>query len=297
MSAALEGFVGSMGHFTQESVKSLLRSLFGEEADLTTVVNSLPKTGSSNPGVRSSASLKAGVSGEKKADPQPATAPMQWMSVDLSTEFPISQVKSTTTAVRAATPPSTPSPPLPEAHRTAGWVWAAFSTAVLTVGVGLTLLALRPPWARDPRVPSVVLPGGSQPSPLVSTRPSPPTTVAVAPAPATDVDGSRHPRPPLDPLPRARRRREREPPKEARHAARPAAKASTGTVMLRVNPWAEVFYADKTLGVTPMAALRATERNADPHLEEQGSGGGEEGPRRRPREQAGRLRVNLLDGM
>ncbi|WP_224247840.1 serine/threonine protein kinase [Hyalangium gracile] len=318
MSTALEIFVLGLGGVAQEEVKTLLQGLFSEEADMATVVSLRHRAGNPfglptpPPGPPSSAGRAPLplVPAPLKADPtQPGAAPVtstsQWVNVDLSTDF--------AAPVVAAPAPPAPAPAPAEQPRrpSRSWRWPAVSAALLMLAGGAALWTRTERPAAEPRpdaVPSAPalaqLPARPTSEKLPDTEPAPPPPAPEA-LPPTEVPPAAATAQPAAPAPTAAPAPapvEKEPPRKAtatasRPAARPAAKAATGTVTLRVNPWAEVFYAGKTLGVTPMAPIELpsgtqtlTLVNRDLDVEKKVKVSV-------PANRDVVLRVNLLDGM
>ncbi|MDC0711024.1 serine/threonine-protein kinase [Stigmatella sp. ncwal1] len=254
MATALEGYALGAGAMTQQKVKNLLRALFGEEADIISAVSTRPKSGGSlnaapNAAQVGNASVNTDTSSAlKKTGDAPPQTSSQWVNVDLSTHFTVSIAE---VPLPVPAPAPAPPPPARPSRRFVPWLVAGGGLAALLVGAGLTLPALRDSSGAAPaRVSLQTLPLAGQGSP-----PPVPVAVDVAPMlPGAPTEAAPAPAPPEpETQAAASASDEQAPPSPAKPAARVAAKPSSGTVSLRVNPWAEVLYAGKSLGVTPMA--------------------------------------------
>ncbi|SEU33999.1 serine/threonine-protein kinase [Stigmatella erecta] len=263
MATALEAYALGEGGMTQHKVKGLLRGLFSEEADIISAVGARPKSGGSleaAPGASQvgNASVHPGTSSAlKKTGDAPPQTSAQWVNVDLSTHFTVSIAE-----VPLPPPPSAAAVPAPPPKRRfVPWLVAGGGVAALLVGVGVTLPALREPAGAPPARVSLqtlepVEPKAPPPAPVAVSATAlpqrPPPEAAAAATPAAQAQDA-----PGEALPEAEAPEEATAPEAprapaAKRAARPGKHAS-GTVSLRVNPWAEVLYAGKSLGVTPMA--------------------------------------------
>ncbi|ADO75417.1 serine/threonine-protein kinase [Stigmatella aurantiaca] len=261
MAVALEGYALGAGAMTQQKVKNLLRALFGEEADIISAVSTRPKSGGSlnaSPGAAQvgSASVSTGTSSAlKKTGDAPQQTSSQWVNVDLSTHFTVSIAEvpvPVSSAALSPAPAPAPPPPSQPTRRFAPWLVAGGGAVALLVGAGLTLPALRDSSGAAPARVSL------QTLPLAGPNSPPPVPVAVDVAPMPPEAPAEAVPAPAPPAPETQAAAEADsdeqaPPSPEKRAARPAAKPSSGTVSLRVNPWAEVLYAGKSLGVTPMA--------------------------------------------
>jgi eukaryotic-like serine/threonine-protein kinase len=303
MATALEAYAVGAGGMTQQKVKSLLRGLFGEEADIVSAVGARPKSGGSlNASPPSShvgsALVNTGTSSalRKTGDAPPQTA-SQWVNVDLSTHFTVSIAEVPLPPPPAAAPP----PPAPPRRPWLPWLVVGGSMAALGLGVGLTLPALHAPSGPPPaRVSLQTLPStealAPPPAPVavdVSALPQRPPAPEAAPAasPAARAEGTPAEAPPPE-APAAEAPR----PPEPRHAARPG-KPASGTVSLRVNPWAEVLYAGKSLGVTPLAPFELPSGTHTLTLVNQDLDVKRKVKVVVPESRQVVLRINLLDGM
>jgi serine/threonine-protein kinase len=141
--------------------------------------------------------------------------------------------------------------------------------AVLTVAVGLGI-ALRP--QRAPLSPRRGESRGVGQAVATSSAPvaSPPLAVST-PAPEP-VEPDAHPAPSAEPSapPKRKAKRPKPAPTPVVAAAEPPARVGTGTVEVRIRPWAEVYLGDRRLGTTPMDPVEApageqtfTLKNAD----------------------------------
>ncbi|WP_224371359.1 serine/threonine protein kinase [Hyalangium versicolor] len=256
MSTALEIFVLGMGGVAQEEVKTLLQGLFTEEADMATVISPRHRDGAPF-GLPTPESFSGVTPSSVQVPPKPVqpqeAATSQWVNVDISTDFAASAAAAPAPAA-SPSPPAEPSPNKPSNKR---WLWPGVSALMLVVAVGAAMLTRREERVSEPApapaavpptaVPAAQLPPPQTPEPQAPAAPtSPPSATPPAIAAAQ----------PAVPSPEAKEPRREDAAAPAAHPAqRTPAKPSTGTVTLRVNPWAEVFYAGKSMGVTPMGAI------------------------------------------
>ncbi|OJH42456.1 serine/threonine protein kinase [Cystobacter ferrugineus] len=155
-------------------------------------------------------------------------------------------------------PPTVTTEPARPRNRAIAW---AVGGALISVAVGV--VALRP-WERGtPPAPAPVAPSSVAPAPAPENvqvqkpaTPEPPVAavspIAAEPSPEkAAVPPPREAAPPPDaPTP------EPTTPSPAPSPQEPSRVAVMGRVQVRVNPWAEVFYEGRRLGITPMPAIR-----------------------------------------
>ncbi|MBK7860650.1 MAG: serine/threonine protein kinase [Archangiaceae bacterium] len=130
-------------------------------------------------------------------------------------------------------------PQSPQRSRTRRWPLAAAGLATAAIGAAFFFSTPRqapsPPVAEAP--PVVEAPAAPEPV----AAPSPPEPPAPSPPPHRKRAATTH----------------------AAAAPRPEPRPGTGEVVLRANPWAEVFLEGKSLGTTPMAPLELPARHYD----------------------------------
>ncbi|WP_225408225.1 serine/threonine-protein kinase [Stigmatella hybrida] len=263
MATALEAYALGEGGMTPHKVKGLLRGLFGEEADIISAVGTRPKSGGSlNASPSSQVGSAAGHPGTssalKKTGDAPQQTSAQWVNVDLSTHFTVSIAEVPLPPQPSAA--AVPAPPQAK-RRWVPWLVAGGGVAALLVGAGVTLPALREPAVAPPARVSLqrlehVDPKAPPPAPVAvdtaALPQSPPPEAVAAATPAAQAQAAPEEAAPEENAPEEATAPEAPRAPEAKRAAR-SSKHASGTVSLRVNPWAEVLYAGKSLGVTPMA--------------------------------------------
>jgi serine/threonine-protein kinase len=153
--------------------------------------------------------------------------------------------------LRAVTGPVVPPAPPPQPSRTGLWILLA---GILTAVVFLTITIVAIVGSQRPRVEPIVEVPVAEPRPTDQVMPELVLEAPVSqPVPDAGEAVAKVDRPPVKPV-------VKKPP--VKPPPPPPKKPKTGKVTVRVNPWAEVYFANKKLGVTPFNPVEVPAGNA-----------------------------------